>query len=828
MATIPRWVPPIASADKLQDRRTTQTIAADSTPIPVAYGEVQAPGRVFAVDYDDGTWTIGALFCIGECESLSVLLNGSAPPSGVDVNTYLGTTSQTPDPMLSAAISGYDDDLVIEHPAGDIGVCYAVIQYTDDDFSSFPQILGEIEGRRVYDPDADSTGYSQNPSLALRDLITSPHFGLGEPVIEASAIAAAATNDADVDGEPRRTINLLLEQSRPTPEWIEILATYAGCWAHKRGDAWVLTPDRPASATTLGREDVRMAPPAFADPAQAPTVVEVQYTDKSETPWRERSAFAMLDGVSTGTVPRRESLVRLPGVDRFSQATREAHERLNKLNRSLLTASGTVFDDLIGLELGDVIEIDDHPLYPTHTLFRIAEPPMITGPGRLEFRAAAYSADDYNDSKPSFSWPAAPGINGDPQRQPKPGADQTARHADDINFRQDTAPANPQRGWQWIDTSTSPQTIRRWSGTEWEVVGQSIAGQNLLGSDAGPTHSLTGNQRHNYAGFAENNGASPADVGLAVGDVISFSGEMRVTSGSDINAFFMLRFRESAGGATISTHQTPAITSVTGWQRYRMEGIEIPEGTGAIEIRATTPSAASSSREARRAMLNLGPVALPFEEPPARIGRGEVEEGADVTADHADDITHRGATAPADPKAGWVWADTSTTPATVKRWSGSAWETIGTLNVGALADLDAVDTDKIEPNAVSDDVSAFTAGATGVPNGTFSQVQTATIFVPTGFDVRVRFSLRIGDTAAGANTDFRVFLRSDSGEAIPPIIYDASGLDQSNLGWVSGGRTDTPTNDGQDVTYRLTVQNDNTAGNLDVQAREIDLVILKR
>jgi len=33
-------------------------------------------------------------------------------------------------------------------------------------------------------------------------------------------------------------------------------------------------------------------------------------------------------------------------------------------------------------------------------------------------------------------------------------------------------------------------------------------------------------------------------------------------------------------------------------------------------------------------MLNRGPVALPFEEPPTRVNRGEVQEGADVTGDN--------------------------------------------------------------------------------------------------------------------------------------------------------------------------------------------------
>lgn len=416
--TIPGWVPPLAPAGQLQDRRITQTIAADSTAIPVAYGQVQIAGRVFAAHFDEATstWTVGALFCVGEVGSVSVLLNGETPPDGVTVNTYTGTTSQTADALLFTAIPGYSDSLVYSHPSGALGICYAVIQYKNSVYPAFPQILGQIEGRKVYNPATETTAYTQVPALALRDLITSPHFGLGDGVNDTSVIAAADANTEDtdpVDGEQRRRIGLVLEQRRSTVDWVQVLATYAGCWAHKRGDTWVLVPDRPATtAAVLGVEDAQLDPPSLADAQQSPTVVRVIYTDKSESPWRDREAVAMLDGVSAGTVPRRESVIRLPGVDRYSQAKREAEERLRKLQRALLSGSGTVFDDSIGLELGDIIEINSHPLYPTHNLFRITEPPAITRPGRLRIRFSAYSADDYDDTKPAASWGAAGTIIG--------------------------------------------------------------------------------------------------------------------------------------------------------------------------------------------------------------------------------------------------------------------------------------------------------------------------------------------------------------------------------------------------------------------------------
>jgi len=589
MPTIPGWVPPLASADRLQDRRITQTIAADSTAIPVAYGEVQIAGRVFAVDFDadTSTWTIGALFCAGEVESVSVLLNGETPPAGVTVNTYVGAASQTADSLLSAAISGYADDLVVEHPAGDIGICYAAIQYPNSVFTAFPQILGEIEGRLLYDPDADSTGYSATPALALRDLITSPHFGLGDSVDDTSVIAAAAANDelTGVGGEARRKVGLVLEQRRDTMEWVEILATYAGCWATKRGDTWVLVPDRPATtAATLTKSAGIFEPPSLADARQAPTVVRVVYTDKSESPWRDREAVAMLAGVSTGTVPRRESLVRLSGVDRYSQAAREAEERLAKFQRALLAGSATVFDDHLGLELGDIIEISSHPLYPTHTTFRITEPPSVSGPGRLQIRFSAYSTDDYDSSIPTASWGAGGAV---------------------------------------IGSSDLLGTVDKTKIT------RDVSGQNLLGSAAGPRQEI-------LAGAAEVDGfvhlylsrVPIADLGARAGDLVSLSARVAsYVSADDLR--LSIAWRES-DGTLIRTDA--AEISTTTFRRFSVEASEVPYDDALISV-GLVKDTDNQTSAIELAMLNLGPVALPFEQPPARIGRGEVDEGADVTAD---------------------------------------------------------------------------------------------------------------------------------------------------------------------------------------------------
>jgi len=148
-----------------------------------------------------------------------------------------------------------------------------------------------------------------------------------------------------------------------------------------------------------------------ADASQVPTVIRVDYTDTSTTEYKTRPAYAETTGVSTGAVPRRESVVQLPGVTRYSQAYREAVERLNKLNNSLY-CEFTRFDEGLATEVGDVLSVM-HPYVDTasttecaeSTLFLVTDAKVIS-PGRVRVRATKYDTADYDNSENSTTWGA--------------------------------------------------------------------------------------------------------------------------------------------------------------------------------------------------------------------------------------------------------------------------------------------------------------------------------------------------------------------------------------------------------------------------------------
>lgn len=382
--------PSAATLNRQRDvREIRKNIAAENRVVPIVYGHAQVGGHPFAIDFDGGTFTVGYLICQGEIESfVKVLADGEELPAGVTLNTYTGTAGQTADDLLSAAIASYEDDLP--------NLAYLVIQYTDQ-FDTWPEIVAEVEGKKVYNPKTDTTVYSENPSLHLGDLLSNSDYGGGWTVDATSLEAAQDANDSTTGiGEPRRRSFMVIDQPRPTEDWAETMRAYAGVFLVWRGATVYLMPDRPASVSAeFGPSDIVDGSLRIRKKAgrNLPTVVYIDYTDTGKTEWRtRRSDPAELSGAGQ----RRVSIVSLPGVTRHSQALREAIERLNKLTLSDLEVSFVTFDEGLDLEVGDVIEVS-HPYGLVEKQMRITQLEE-TEAGRWGLVAQEYDAAAYSDS----------------------------------------------------------------------------------------------------------------------------------------------------------------------------------------------------------------------------------------------------------------------------------------------------------------------------------------------------------------------------------------------------------------------------------------------
>lgn len=355
---------------------TQAMLAADNAPLRIIYGRVVVGGQLAQALPLNGRLVMLVRWGKAPIDAIEQVFMDDAPlPATVAVRHYLGGT-HSPDPTMVAAWAAQGRSFA-DAP---VGTAYSVLTVPPGLGFGFPRITARVRGRKLYDDRTGLTVWSDNPALVVADFARdTTGYGMGLTVESAGVIAAANACDALVGTEKRRLIGLALEEPQDCADWLEALRTYAGCMLDRSGDALRMVPDRPVDAVgTLASADGQIRQLRSLTKRgmlNVPTVVRITYTDTTTTPWRERTVTVKAPGVDSGALPWRESAVSLPGVQRLSQATREATERLNKFLLQDLRAEIEAFDDALVYEIGDVI-------YVSHPVGLDAKPMRIMGIGR--------------------------------------------------------------------------------------------------------------------------------------------------------------------------------------------------------------------------------------------------------------------------------------------------------------------------------------------------------------------------------------------------------------------------------------------------------------
>ena len=102
-----------------------------------------------------------------------------------------------------------------------IAYLYVRYEYDQDVFANgLPLVTAKIQGKKVYDPRTDTTAYSNNAALCMRDFIAS-EYGLNDSAIDDVSFSVAA-NESDENvalaaggSEKRYTINGIVKASSP-------------------------------------------------------------------------------------------------------------------------------------------------------------------------------------------------------------------------------------------------------------------------------------------------------------------------------------------------------------------------------------------------------------------------------------------------------------------------------------------------------------------------------------------------------------------------------------------------------------------------------------
>ena len=365
-----------------------QTLAAEGSVIPLPFGVQRLGALIGAVALYNGELVVLAIWCQGEIEAIdSVLMDDAALPGSITATHYTGTAGQTVNATLAAAIPGYTDAMP--------NTAYSVFSIPGGLGSGFPRFVAQVRGLKVPLTSGGTPTYTDNPAYIIAALIENTSWGMGRTVDWASVATVAATCDATVGGEKKRLLNLVIGTAQPCVDWLNVLRTYAGCWAVPEGASYRLVADTTgASVMTFTTANIlaNSLRVFVRGRRQTPTMMEVAYTDTSTTPWRENTASVPTGGAT----PRRLSRVTMPGITRYSEARRFGIERLNAATLNDMTVQFIAFDEGLQLQVGDLITVT-HPCGLTAKVFRATQ---ITpaGPGRWriigsEYDAAVYSSE---------------------------------------------------------------------------------------------------------------------------------------------------------------------------------------------------------------------------------------------------------------------------------------------------------------------------------------------------------------------------------------------------------------------------------------------------
>lgn len=243
----------------------------------IIYGQRRVPARiVFAGTSGSGSRYLNLVIEVAdhECQSVEqVYIDERALLSGgvvagefvgfVDYYVKLGTADQTYIAELETEVGSsiWDSDCRLR------GVCYVYLRLLSSDplfGDTLPTIEIEVKGKKLYDPRTDTTAYSTNAALALRDyLLAESGFGaaaseLDEDAFETAAdVCDEAVDRADATSEPRYRASGVIDSSQPIGDNLQILLqACAGVLTYVGGEFVLLAGEYVAPDLTITEADL--------------------------------------------------------------------------------------------------------------------------------------------------------------------------------------------------------------------------------------------------------------------------------------------------------------------------------------------------------------------------------------------------------------------------------------------------------------------------------------------------------------------------------------------------------------------------------------------
>lgn len=298
----------------------------------------------------------------------------------VRIKTYLGTTTQTADPdLVSETANLTDGSWTTNHRLQGIAYIYVRFEYNQDAFpNGVPSVSAKIRGKRVFDPRTNTTAWSNNPALCIRDYLTSA-YGLSQPSVriqDTLVNTAANISDQTVEGEKRYTCNgAFLTGAAPSDILTNLLTSMGGLLWYGQGKWRMKAAAWTAPTVSFNESDLRSGISLSTRHSRRDNFNSVKGTfagDKTEWqpsdyPQVSDPAFLAADNGLVNVLD-----FPLPFTSSEFTAQRIARIALNR-NREQLTFSASFGLRAFQVQVGDFVNITNARFGWTNKPFEITE-----------------------------------------------------------------------------------------------------------------------------------------------------------------------------------------------------------------------------------------------------------------------------------------------------------------------------------------------------------------------------------------------------------------------------------------------------------------------
>ena len=199
-------------------------------PIPIVYGRCRMGGNIFMQTfYDDSLQKMDMFVGVSEGPVQSIKSVYANDVMLIDENGDV--VHELEESSLNIHLGAPGQVADSRDPTGSTYPNTAYIALTlkaQDGLSGNPVISSIVEGRKVWTP--SGTVFSRNPAWIVYDFLTNTRYGVGIPTeyIDLDSFTAAATYcDHPIDGEPRFTLDYIIDVQRPA---VDHLQAMLGCF----------------------------------------------------------------------------------------------------------------------------------------------------------------------------------------------------------------------------------------------------------------------------------------------------------------------------------------------------------------------------------------------------------------------------------------------------------------------------------------------------------------------------------------------------------------------------------------------------------------------